>query len=114
MYVDVIKIEDKSQEAFIKKRTEMAQKLFNKINLYQLNSEERKKRLLGENVGLLKAMEDNDKTILKSVKQMKNVNEENAELILTLNSDNEIIKNKMTKCEYLNNLNSKCYEMGKI
>jgi len=92
----------------------MAQKLYNKIILYMSNAEERKKKMTKQNNELMKKLQDNDRSVVLNLADLKKKNKENGELIVSLTNDNELLRKKVRKCEILNNLNLKCEEMAMI
>jgi len=89
------------QSQYIKDRENMAQKLFNKIVLYKNNAEVRKQRMTSKNLELIQKLKDNDNSVLLTLSQLKKKNKDNAELILALSNDNELLRKKIRKCEIL-------------
>lgn len=99
---------------YIKNRQNLAEQLYNKIVLYRNNAIQRKKKIEAKNEDLLNKLRINDKNVVMTLSDLKRKNKENAELIVTLSNDNEMLRKKLRKCEVLNNLNLKCEEMAEI
>jgi hypothetical protein len=102
------------KEKFLKERAEFAQILYNKAVTYMSNAVQRKKDLSCMENTLLAKMKENDVKIQAEVKNLECMRKSNADLIVSLNKQNEETRVNIKKCEVLKNVTLKCREMASI
>jgi len=102
------------KEKFLKERADFAQILYNKAVTYMANAVQRKKDLSCMETTLFNKMRVNDEKIKIESKNLESFRKANADLIVSLNRDNESTRGNMKRCEVLRNITIKCKEMASI
>ena len=102
------------KEKFLKDRAEFAQILYNKAVNYMDNAIKRKCELGSLEKNLLDRMQINDVKINAQIKNLEMLRKANADLIISLNKDNQVTQGNIKKCEVLENISIKCKEMANI
>jgi len=103
-----------AKEKFLKERSEFAQILYNKAVTYMSNAVQRKKELSCMETTLFNKMQVNDDMINTEAKKLEQIRKANADLIVSLNKDNDATRGSIKRCEVLQNISTKCTEMANI
>jgi len=108
------KKEREHKEKLVKERSEFAQILYNKAVTYMNNAVQRKKEFGKIETELLIKIKANDGTITSESDNLDKMRKANADLIVSLNRDNDATRGNIKRCQVLTNISIKCKDMSSI